>query len=47
MKIFIGWLKRIRNIQRFNVWAGNLGDRIEPFFIDSNLTAEKYENMLR
>ena len=34
--------------QKFNVWAGLLGEsELEPFFIDGNLTIQKYENMLR
>ena len=34
--------------QKFNVWAGLLGEsELEPFFIDGNLTAQKYENVLR
>jgi len=34
--------------QKLNVWTGILGDRVlEPFFIDGNLTIEKYENILR
>lgn len=34
--------------QKVNVWAGIIGDHIiGPIFIDGNLTAEKYLNMLR
>ncbi|EFN70920.1 Transposable element Tc3 transposase, partial [Camponotus floridanus] len=34
--------------QKVNVWAGIINNRIVgPFFIDGNLTAEKYERMLR
>lgn len=34
--------------QKVNVWAGILGDSIiGPFFIDGNLTAQKYLNLLR
>jgi len=34
--------------QKLNVWAGIVGEHIiGPFFIDGNLTAQKYEAMLR
>lgn len=34
--------------QKLNVWAGIVGDRIiGPFFIDGNLNAQNYEQMLR
>lgn len=34
--------------QKLNIWAGILNDvLIGPFFIDGDLTAEKYEVMLR
>ena len=34
--------------RKLNVWAGLFGNHlIGPFFIDGNLTAEKYEGMLR
>jgi len=45
MKILIEWLK---HLQQLNVWAGILsGGIFGSFFIDGNLTAEKYENMLQ
>ncbi|EFN81575.1 hypothetical protein EAI_17384, partial [Harpegnathos saltator] len=34
--------------QKLNVWAGIINNHlIGPFFIDGNLTAQRYENMLR
>jgi len=34
--------------QKLNVWTGIVGEHIiRPFFIDGNLTAQKYEAMLR
>jgi len=48
MKIFIGWLKCIRNIRKNSIWAGLLSESVlGSFFIDGNLTAQKYNNMLR
>lgn len=35
-------------LQKLNVWIGILNNTfIGPFFIDGNLNAEKYEDMLR
>ncbi|XP_018375240.1 PREDICTED: uncharacterized protein LOC108769006 [Trachymyrmex cornetzi] len=44
------WMRdnRTQYPEKLNVWAGILRNRIiGPFFIDGNLTAEKYEDMLR
>lgn len=45
------WMSDTRNTQypqKLNVWAGVINNRIVgPFFIEGNLTAVKYEDMLR
>lgn len=45
------WMSDTRSTQypqKLNVWAGIINNRIVgPFFIDGNLTAVKYEDMLR
>ena len=42
------WEDKTQYPQKLNVWAGILNDQlIGPFFIEGNLTAAKYEDMLR